>query len=198
MEGIEERRKTLERAGSARTQLSGMYRQDLIVDTPMRGFVQNFFKRLSPLQTSPPFKTFPKRNRSAIPRNGMALLFLKKPLAREAFSRRVGAPKNRCFYRQDLDVYTPILKSVQSIVSASSLSRPYLCVSSLSMLRFAPPHYRYAVNARPPEIPPHFVRCCFAVRFRFAPLRMTRAGGQCPLPKIAICTGKIWMCIPRF
>ena len=93
--------------------------------------------------------------------------------------RQGAAPKNRCFYRQagsactqlsgkykqDLDVYTPILKSVQSIVSASSLS----------MLRFALPHYRFAVNARPPEIPPHFVRCCFAVRFRFAPLRMTRA-----------------------
>ena len=85
------------------------------------------------------------------------------------------APQNRYLYRQDLDVYTPILKSVQSLISASSLSRPYLCVSSLSMLRFAPPHYRFAVNARPPEIPPHFVRCCFAVRFRFAPLRMTRA-----------------------
>ena len=50
--------------------------------------------------------------------------------------RLMPAPKNRRFYRQDLDVYTPILKSVQSIVSASSLS----------MLRFAPPHYRFAVN----------------------------------------------------
>ena len=110
----------------------------------------------------------------------------------------VPAPTNRRFCRQDLDVYTPILKSVQSIVSASSLSRPYLCVSSLSMLRFAPPHYRFAVNARPPEIPPHFVRCCFAVRFRFAPLRMTRAGGQCPHPKSLFVQARFGCVYPDF